>query len=197
MTTHARRNRLLALTLTISIVGSVLMVLSAAEAKESPAQQRKEITTMAQQTLADLYKQAPSAKGAVKSAAGYGVFSNFGLKIFVLGTGTGEGVVVDKRTNKKTFMKMLQVGGGLGIGGKKFKLIFVFDNTEALNNFVNAGWEFGGTAEGVAKWGDKGGAFEHAVSVMPGVWVYQLTDKGVAADVMLKGTKYYKDDDLN
>jgi lipid-binding SYLF domain-containing protein len=133
----------------------------------------------------------------VKSAAGYGVFSNFGMKIFVLGTGTGEGVVVNKSSKTKTFMKMVQVGGGLGIGAKKFKLVFLFDNAAAVNSFVNAGWEFGGTAEGAAKWGDKGGAYEHAISVMPGVWVYQLTDKGVAADVMIKGTKYYKDDDLN
>ena len=143
------------------------------------------------------YKEVPGAKGAVNSAAGYGVFSNFGMKIFVLGTGTGTGVVVDKRVGKKTFMKMVQIGGGIGLGGKKFKLVFVFETAEALNQFVNAGWEFGGTAEGVAKWGEKGGAYEKAISVMPGVWVYQLTDKGVALDAMIKGTKYYKNDDLN
>jgi len=27
--------------------------------------------------------------------------------------------------------------------------------------------------------------------------VYQLTDKGVALELTAKGTKYYKDDDLN
>jgi hypothetical protein len=36
-----------------------------------------------------------------------------------------------------------------------------------------------------------------AVSVSDGVWMYQLTDKGVAAEITAKGTKYYKDDDLN
>ena len=197
MATHQRRNRLLAHTLAIGIVGGAFLGLSAVEAKESVEKQRQEITAMAQKTLTELYQKVPSAKGAVKSAAGYGVFSNFGLKIFVLGTGKGEGVVIDKSSKKKTFMKMLQIGGGLGIGAKTFKLVFVFDNAEALNNFVNSGWEFGGAAEASAKWGEKGGAFEHAISVMPGVWVYQLTDKGVAADAMIKGTKYYKDDELN
>jgi len=196
MMMHARGLRSLARCLTASI-SVVLLAASAVQADESPEEQRKEITTMAQQTLDELYREIPSSKGAVKSAAGYGVFSNFGLKIFVLGTGKGEGVVVDKGSGKKTFMKMLQVGGGIGIGGKKFKLVFVFDDREALNKFIDAGWEFGGTAESVAKWGDKGGAFEKAISVMPGVWVYQLTDKGVALDAMVKGTKYYKNDDLN
>ena len=180
----------------VASIGAALLMASAVAAAESPEQQRKELTTMAQKTLNELYAEVPGAKKAVNSAAGYGAFSNFGLKIFVLGTGTGEGVIVDKG-GKKTFMKMVQVGGGLGLGGKKFKLVFVFETPEALNQFVNSGWEFGGTAEGVAKWGEKGGAFEKAISVMPGVWVYQLTDKGVALDAMVKGTKYYKDEDLN
>jgi hypothetical protein len=36
-----------------------------------------------------------------------------------------------------------------------------------------------------------------AVSVAPGVWMYQLTDTGLAAEITGKGTKYYKDSDLN
>jgi lipid-binding SYLF domain-containing protein len=180
------------------VVGlAVAFLSSSAVQADSPEKEREEIMTMSKQTLAELYKKIPSAKGVVSKAAGYGVFSNFGLKIFVLGTGTGKGVVVNKKRAKRTFMKMVQVGGGVGFGGKKFKLVFVFENADALDQFVNSGWEFGGSAEGAAKWGDKGGALEHAISVMPGVWVYQLTDKGLAAEAMVKGTKYYKDDDLN
>ena len=33
--------------------------------------------------------------------------------------------------------------------------------------------------------------------VEPGVWVYQITKKGLALQLTLQGTKYYKDDDLN
>jgi hypothetical protein len=33
--------------------------------------------------------------------------------------------------------------------------------------------------------------------VSPGVWMYQLTDTGVAFEITAKSTKYYKDDDLN
>ena len=44
---------------------------------------------------------------------------------------------------------------------------------------------------------DKGGAFAGAISVSPGIWLYQLTDDGLALELTGKGTKYYKDDDLN
>jgi hypothetical protein len=42
-----------------------------------------------------------------------------------------------------------------------------------------------------------GASYAGAVSLGSGVWLYQLTDKGVAAEVTVKGTKYYKDDALN
>ena len=35
----------------------------------------------------------------------------------------------------------------------------------------------------------------HAAS--HGIWLYQLTEKAVALELTAKGTKYYKDDDLN
>ena len=41
-------------------------------------------------------------------------------------------------------MKMLQVQGGLGFGVNQNRLIFVFTNEQALRNFINQGWEFGG-----------------------------------------------------
>ena len=36
-----------------------------------------------------------------------------------------------------------------------------------------------------------------ATNVSEGVWMYQLTDNGLAAEITAKGTKYYRDDDLN
>jgi hypothetical protein len=40
-------------------------------------------------------------------------------------------------------------------------------------------------------------ALQGAVSVAPGVWLYQLTDDGLALELAAKGTKYYRDDALN
>src|SRR5271156_327932 len=73
----------------------------------------------------------------------------------------------------------------------------VFSNQRVFNSFVNSGWQFGGQATAAVKNGDKGASMEGAVSVSDGVWMYQLTDKGIALEITAKSTKYYKDDDLN
>jgi lipid-binding SYLF domain-containing protein len=163
----------------------------------SKADKQKEVQKVSRETLARLYKAQPSAKKAVEGAAGYATFSNFGMKIFVAGGGSGSGIAVDNKTKKATYMKMVEVQAGLGMGVKKFRVVFVFDTQKALNDFVNSGWEFGGQTTAAAKAGDQGAALTGAVSVAPGVWMYQLTDTGLAAEITGKGTKYYKDSDLN
>ncbi len=117
------------------------------------------------------------------------------MKILIAGGGRGSGVAVDNATQKVTYMKMIEVQAGLGMGIKKFSVIFVFETKEALKKFVNSGWEFGGQTTAAAKGSDSGGAYQGAASVSPGVWMYQLTDKGLALELTGKGTKYFKDDD--
>jgi lipid-binding SYLF domain-containing protein len=170
---------------------------SEAEKKKEIEQERADIRKMSKETLARLYKLQPSAKKAVAKSAGYGVFSNFGMKIFFAGSGKGKGIVFDNKTRKQTFMKMIELQAGLGLGVKKFRLVWVFENHKDVNEFINSGWEFGGQTSAAAKTGDKGGAFAGAMSVSPGIWLYQLTDDGLALELTGKGTKYYKDDDLN
>ena len=176
---------------------SMASLVAADDAKDKE-KERAEIRQMSQQTLARLYKAQPSAKAAVEQAFGYAVFSNTGVKILFGGSGRGEGVAVNNQSKGETFMKMLEVQAGLGFGVKKFRVIFVFDNQKAFDGFVNSGWEFGGQASAAAKTSpEKGGAMQGAASVSDGVWVYQLTDKGLALELTGKGTKYSKDDDLN
>jgi lipid-binding SYLF domain-containing protein len=179
----------------ISILSLLLIALPAWGA--SKADKQKEVQKMSRETLARLYKAQPSAKKAVEGAAGYAVFSNFGMKILFTGGGSGSGMAVDNKTKQATYMKMVEVQAGLGIGVKKFRVVFVFETQKALNDFVNSGWEFGGQTTAAAKSGDQGLALAGAISIAPGVWMYQLTDTGLAAEVTGKGTKYYKDSDLN
>jgi hypothetical protein len=35
------------------------------------------------------------------------------------------------------------------------------------------------------------------VQISPEVWLYQVTDKGLALELTAKGTKYYKEGDLD
>ena len=38
-------------------------------------------------------------------------------------------------------MKMISAGAGLGMGVKDYRVIFAFENQEALTKFLNSGWE--------------------------------------------------------
>ncbi|MBP1777724.1 MAG: hypothetical protein H6Q86_3734 [candidate division NC10 bacterium] len=76
-------------------------------------------------------------------------------------------------------------------------LVWVFETPETLGTFVNSGWELGGQTSVAAKAGETGAALQGALAVAPGAWLYQLTETGVALELTAKGTKYYKDDDLN
>ncbi len=160
------------------------------------AKEQAEVRKAAQDALAAVYKAAPSARKAVESAAGYAAFSNFGMKILVAGGGSGEGIAVNNKTKAMTYMKMAEIQAGLGFGAKKFQVVWVFETEKALNDFINSGWEFGGQATAAAKSRDKGSAYQGA-SRSPGVWNAQVTDKGLALELTAKGTKYYKDGDLN
>jgi lipid-binding SYLF domain-containing protein len=184
----------------ISALGIALMLVATfvppAGAADKEAQ-RAEVRKNSKAILNQLYKTNPGAKNLVESAAGYATFSNFGMKILVLGGGSGQGVAVANDTQREVFMKMLEVQGGLGFGAKKFRLVFVFENKNALDNFINSGWESSAQATLAASDGKRGTALQGAMAVSPGVWLFQLTDKGLAAEATVKGTKYYKDDSLN
>jgi lipid-binding SYLF domain-containing protein len=152
---------------------------------------------MRDKTLAKLYAQKPEAKAKIKSAAGYAVFSNVGTYILLVSAGQGYGVVVDNATGKKTYMKMAQVGAGVGLGVKDFRAVFIFRNEGVMSHFVDKGWEFGGQADAAAKSGEKGAAVSGETYVESGIEIYQLTEAGVALQATVAGTKYWKDGALN
>ena len=181
----------------LSIVLVLVVMSSFTVLAKSKAEKQAEARQKADATLQRLYKAKPSAQAAVQKAAGYAVFNSGGAKILIAGGGRGKGIAVDKSTQKVTYMKMREIQAGLGMGVKKFSTIFIFETKEALERFINSGWEFGGQSTAAAKSGDGGGSLQGAASVSPGVWMYQLTDKGLALDLTGKGTKYFKDDDLN
>ena len=165
--------------------------------QKTVAEQRQDILKTSNDTLKNLYQVQPKAKEVIEKSIGYATFSNFGMKIFIAGGGTGSGVVIQKDGVKPIYMSMAEVQAGLGIGIKSFQNIFVFQTQAALNDFVNSGWTFGGQVTAAAKYQADGGAYQDATVVAPGVLLYQLTDSGLAAEITGKGTKYYKNTDLN
>lgn len=183
--------------LTLATASLALSLTACAQGGVDKVAARRELDDLVAETLKDLYRMQPGAQRRIERSAGYAVFSNFGLRLFLLGGGSGEGMAVDRITGQRIAMKMVELQAGLGLGIKKFRLVWVFEKRADFNTFVNSGWELGGQASAAAKAGDTGAAVEGAISVTPGVWLYQLTDDGLALELSVKGSKYYKNDELN
>jgi lipid-binding SYLF domain-containing protein len=165
---------------------------NAEEKRVAVRKQRDEI-------LAKLYAAYPDAKDKIQAAAGYGAFNNKNMNLFLLSSGSGYGMVVDKG-GKETFMAMGSLGGGVGLGAKDLSVVFVFKNADVLKKFVETGWQFGGEADASAKAGEKGTAASKEAGADTGgnlFEVYQMTDTGVSLQATVAGTKYWKDKDLN
>jgi lipid-binding SYLF domain-containing protein len=181
----------------ISLLLALILAAGLVNAADKNEEKREKTRKMAAQTLQDLYKLQPTAKTAIPKAAGYGVFDNMGTNVLVLSTARGSGIAVNAKSKQETFMKMVSAGAGLGVGVKDYRVIFVFENEKALSNFIGSGWSGSAQSDAAAKAGKSGAAYSGAVEVAPGVYVYQITKNGIALQLTLQGTKYYKDDDLN
>lgn len=164
---------------------------------DTPEQKRATILRMHDETLAQLYKQRPTAESVVSKAAGYAVFSNVNAQYLLVGGGGGFGVAVNHASGQKTFMKMAQVDLGPGLGVQDIRVVFVFHSERAYNDFVHSGWEFGGQADAAAKARDKGLSATGEISIDAETSMYTMTESGLIAKVNLAGTKYWKDDSLN
>lgn len=195
--TCTRMVAILGLACTVSCTSNVRDSAPGEDPAIAAEEARDDVRTVANNTLQYLYAKKPEARSAVEGAAGYAVFSNFGMKILVAGGGSGEGLAVNNKTGQEVFMRMAEVQAGLGFGVKKFRLVWVFETQSAFNSFVDKGYQLGGHATMAAQSAGKGVGFAGAVSVSPGVWVYQITDTGLAAELTVKGTKYYRDKRLN
>lgn len=180
----------------ICVALSLIITGCATTSGATPAEKRQSILSMKNKVLTDLYKVKPDVKSQISNAAGYAVFSNVNVKIIFASFGGGYGVVKNNKTGNHTFMKMGEVGLGIGLGAKDFRAVFVFHKAETMKRFIEHGWTFGAQADAAAKASDKGAAVSGEVTV-DNITIYQLTETGLALQATIKGTKYWSDDALN
>jgi len=162
----------------------------------SKMEKQQEILTMKDSVLTQLFADKPDTRAQINAAPGYAVFSNANVNLLLIAAGTGYGVVKDMNTSKYIYMNMAEGGVGLGLGVKDYRIVMVFHTNEAMNNFVNTGWTFGGNADAAAKAGNKGASVEGEI-YYGGVTVYTFTENGLALQATIKGTKFWKDSELN
>lgn len=183
-------NYLIALLVIVAVSGCASM------GSGTVAEKQGAILTMKDETLTTLFKQKPDTRAQLNAAPGYAVFSNANIKLFVVAAGTGYGVVKNMKTQQHTYMNMAEGGAGLGLGVKDYRLVMVFHTEKAMTNFIEKGWVFGGSADAAAKASDKGASVEGEANYGD-VTVYTLTESGLALQAMVKGNKFWVDEELN
>ena len=180
---------------------TVLMCLFTATvsaASNSVAEQRRQVDELSQKTLEKLYAKYPHARRIIESKCyAWATLSNSGVKVLFIGSSHGRGVAVNNQTGERVYLRMKELSAGLGLGAKEYNLIFLINTKDAWGNFIVGKTRFGASAEASADDGVSGGSVEGAEYVAPGIWVFQMTTKGLALEATLKGTKIYKDKKLN
>ena len=150
------------------------------------------------EVLRELYKAEPQARWEIARAKGYAVFTNLNVNLLLASFTGGRGLIHENGIfGKETFMCMAQGGIGFGLGVKDFRAVFIFDDRQVLDKFLNSGWQFGAEADAAAKGGGAGAAASGALAVAPGLRVYQLTENGLALQATLHGTKFWRDAFVN
>ncbi len=183
------------------IVALLMMCLTTATAfaanPEKIQKERTEIEELSEKALQNLYAKVPSAERVIENCYAYATLSNTGMKLGIFGDAHGRGLAINNETGERLYMRLKEMGLGLGLGVKEYDLIFVIGTEEAWNSFISGDRKFASSAEAAARDGVTGDSIEGASIAAKGVWVYQMTKKGLTLDVSIKGTKIYPDKKLN
>ncbi|MEE4274026.1 MAG: YSC84-related protein [Thermoanaerobaculales bacterium] len=153
---------------------------------------RAKIDEMAQWSLDKVLAGRDKAQPLFDSCYGWAAFDNLKIALGFSGGG-GNGVAVVKASGERTYMKMGTAGIGLGLGGQKYQVVFLFQNEAVFNRFVEKGWKADASAQAAA--GADGA--NATTGFVNGIAVWQITDKGLMASADITGTKYWKNKKLN
>ncbi len=153
---------------------------------------KEEIDLETKNTLERLFKENSVAKELFDKAHGYAVFDNVKISFMVSGGG-GSGVAIDKQSGKRTYMNMGTGGIGVGLGGKKYQVVFLFEAEKPFRDFVDKGWT--ADASGSAVVGKQ--SVDVQARFVNGIAVYQLTEGGIMVQADISGAKFWKNDKLN
>jgi lipid-binding SYLF domain-containing protein len=136
-----------------------------------------------QDTLARLIKERPAVEKELADSVGYLVADQKVVKGPLIGAGGGAGVVVEKASGKRSYLRIPELQFGAGWGARAEKTVLVFQDLDKLRDLADGKWHAGVEAEAAAKAGDVGAAGSGSTTDLTkkGFSTYVLTDAGVSA----------------
>lgn len=153
-----------------------------------PEARRKALDAAADSALSRLYAQQPGSKELVASARGVLIFPSFGSAGFLVGGGTGTGVL---RTGDKTvsYHRMTEASVGLLAGAQSQAVFILFMTAESLKRFQDSsGWTVGADAN-VTMISVGANAQVTSQTARQDVIGFVLTNRGLMGNLSLNGNR--------
>ena len=162
---------------------------------EDKSDAKTKIDTMAKTTIDTLIENSPEIFSSLENAQGYAVVNWKVTKVPVVGAGGGDGVIVNKSTGERKYIKVRRFDFGGGWGARSFKnLVIIHD--EAIINKAMAGGSFkfeAGAEVAAGTAGVEGGSGD----LNKGIESHMLLDGGGSATATVRFIYFTMDKDLN
>jgi lipid-binding SYLF domain-containing protein len=140
------------------------------------ADKRAQLDREAEETITEMLEQNPDIREELEEATGYFISRVSAANVAVLGGGQGIGVLVDKRSNDRTYLNVKRFDFGAGLGVRYFRVLLIIKNRERFEE-IRDGWTFRGVASNVAA-GSK--ASESISQAGEGLSVHILSESGAS-----------------
>ena len=180
---------------TMVIAGAGMAILTVAgctttssSASANPADQRKALDAAADSALSRLYTQQPGSRELIASARSYLVFPSQVSAGFLIGGGSGQGVL---RTGGKTagYYRMTEASVGLLAGAQSQAVFILFMTEDAFKRFeASSGWTVG-TDANVSMINVGANATLNTTTTRQDVIGFVMTNGGLMGNLSLNGNR--------
>ena len=126
------------------IVTAMLCFLGCAHTPTEP-NARADLIHNARRTLAHMEREDPSLTPFIANAAGYIVFPNVGEGGFIVGGGSGTGVLFENG-QPVHFAELRRLSTGALVGGQRMSQVVVVQDQKTLNKMKRGHFDFGASA---------------------------------------------------
>jgi len=114
------------------------------------AEIRQQVNDRSDDTISALLAQKPELQESVDSSVGYFVGRLSGVKVPIVGVGSGLGVLYDKEAGTRTYMNVKRYDFGVGLGASSYRVIVLFQDRELMEKFRAGTWKSRLGAESVS-----------------------------------------------
>ena len=140
---HCKNNRLSLLLVWLTVVLGACTTIPV----EERASLRQEINERADDIIAEFINKQPELAGELDASVGYFVGRVSAVKVPVVGAGIGMGTLFDNKNSTRTYMDINRLDLGLGLGSGTYRMLVLFHDYEALEDFRSGKWKPGLSTE--------------------------------------------------